>query len=153
MDETKRPLPPVYFYAGLAAMIGLHVLFPIVRFYRYVDPVVRYAGLAPILAGVALNLWADGLFKKAGTEVKPFRESSSLVTDGPFRMSRNPMYLGGLLIFIGTAVLLGSLMAVLVIPPMMALVHVHFIVPEERDMARQFGAEYDAYRRRVRRWL
>lgn len=149
MDST-RPLPPTYFMLGLVAMLALHLLLPVARL---VGSPWRYAGVPPVALGVFLNLWADGLFKRHGTEVKPFRDSSALVVEGPYRFSRNPMYLGGLLILGGAGLLLGSLTPWLVVLLLAWLATAHFIVPEERDLERQFGERYLESKRRVRRWI
>jgi protein-S-isoprenylcysteine O-methyltransferase Ste14 len=145
-----RPLPPVYFLAGLIAMLALHFALPLARI---IGPPWRYAGAVPVLAGVVLNLWANGLFKRHGTEVKPFRDSSTLVVEGPYRLSRNPMYLGGLVALAGAGILLGSVTPFLAVAVMAWLATAHFIVPEERDLERQFGERYLEYKRRVRRWM
>ncbi len=150
MKTPERPLPPFYFMTGLILMIAVHFLLPVSQF---VGSPWRYIGVGPVVIGMVLNLWADGLFKKYGTEVKPFRDSRGLVLNGPYRFSRNPMYLGGGFIFTGVGLLLGSALPLAVIPIMIWLVSVQFIVPEERDMERQFGDQYLEYRRRVRRWL
>ncbi len=148
--SSGRPLPPTYFMLGLVAMLAAHSLVPLARI---VGSPWRYAGVLPIALGVLLNLWADGLFKRHGTEVKPFRDSSALVLEGPFRFTRNPMYLGGLLILAGAGLLLGSLTPWLVVLALTWLATAHFIVPEERDLERQFGVRYLEYKRRVRRWI
>jgi protein-S-isoprenylcysteine O-methyltransferase Ste14 len=96
---------------------------------------------------------ADDLFRKLHTTVKPFEESAVLVTSGPYRLSRNPMYLGFVLILTGTAILLGSLTPFLVIPVYAALIDRVFIQAEERMLARKFGAEWQTYRGETRRWI
>jgi protein-S-isoprenylcysteine O-methyltransferase Ste14 len=98
-------LPPTYFLAAIALTIALHFLFPVATFIRLPW---RFAGLLPITAGIALNIAADRQFKRRNTTVKPFQESRALVTDGIFRWSRNPMYLGMVLIVSGIAIIEGS---------------------------------------------
>jgi protein-S-isoprenylcysteine O-methyltransferase Ste14 len=110
-------------------------------------------GLAPLAAGVALASFADLQFKRAGTAVKPFVPASALVTDGVFRVSRNPMYLGLALVLAGAAFLLGSVPALMVAPAYAAWVGSRFIAGEERRLAAQFGDAYSAYRARTRRWI
>jgi len=110
-------------------------------------------GLAPLAAGVALASFADVQFKRAGTAVKPFVPASALVTDGVFRVSRNPMYLGLALVLAGAALLLGSVPALVVAPAYAAWVGSRFIVREERQLAAQFGDAYSAYRAGTRRWF
>ncbi len=146
----KKPLPPTYFTCGLLAMALLHLLVPGPRLVHWPW---RWLGVIPILDGLLLNLWADRLFKRHKTEVKPFRESTSLVVEGPFRISRNPMYLGGALIFIGAALLFGTVTPWIVVPVMAYLALAHFILPEEEDMERQFGEAYREYKKKVRRWI
>jgi len=153
-SAPNRPLPPTYFYLAIAAVFALHFIprlfLPSLRLIPWPWSLL---GIPPLLAGTALNLWADGLFKRYGTEVKPFRESSALVTEGPFRISRHPMYLGGMLILLGLAVILGSLLPFFILPLAFWFITVQFIIPEERDMMRQFGDRYREYARRVRRWV
>lgn len=148
--SRERPLPPVYFMASLLAMLALHFLIPGPRLFGSFS---WLAGALPIAFGVVLNLWADRLFKRHGTEVKPFRDSSTLVLEGPFRFTRNPMYLGGLSMLAGIAIGLGTTTPFIVLPVSFWLTTAHFIRPEEEALARQFGERYGEYRRKVRRWL
>ena len=101
----KRVLPPTYFLASLALMAALAFAVPVAPLLAWPW---RAAGVVPIAAGVWLNLAADRAFKERGTTVKPFERSSALVTGGAFRLTRNPMYLGMVLILIGVALLLGA---------------------------------------------
>jgi len=146
----KRILPPTYFYAAVLLMVGLHVAAPL---HRLVPWPWSLAGVLPVLIGIALNLWAARLFKRAGTTEKPFEESAALVTDGPFRFTRNPMYVGMVLILIGEGVLLGSASPFAVVPVFAVLMQVLFIRHEEQAMAAAFGDAWRAYRTRVRPWI
>jgi protein-S-isoprenylcysteine O-methyltransferase Ste14 len=103
--------------------------------------------------GVAINLVADGAFHKANTTVKPFEESSALVTGGVFRITRNPMYLGFVLILTGIAVLLRSLTPYLVPIVFAVMIDRLYISVEERMLAERFGAAWQAYKRSTGRWL
>lgn len=150
VTPPKRPLPPTYFLVALLAMVGLHLLAPGPRL---IGSLWRLGGVALIAIGLGLNVWADGLFKKHRTEVKPFRASSTLVVEGPFRFSRNPMYVGMLAVLGGAAVLAGTLTPFFVLIVMGWLLTAHFVVREERHMEEQFGDPYRAYKARVRRWL
>ncbi len=78
---------------------------------------------------------------------------SSLVVDGPFKYSRNPMYLGMVLALTGLALLLGTVTPWLVIPPFVWLMTVLFVRQEEQTMEKQFGSDYLAYKKKVRRWV
>jgi protein-S-isoprenylcysteine O-methyltransferase Ste14 len=143
-------IPPLWFALAIALMVALHGLVPIARL---VAGPWRLAGVLPILAGLALAIWGERRFKRAGTAVRPFEPSSALVEDGPFRLTRNPMYLGLLLVLAGLWILLGTLGPLLVPPAFFWLLQARFVVHEEAHMERHFGARYLDYRRRVRRWL
>ena len=127
-----------------------HYLFPVMII---VPKPYTYLGIIPLVGGLALATWASTLFRKAGTSFQLHGESSLLVTSGPFRFSRNPMYLGMLVWLIGLAVLLGSLISFL-FPLLFFLIANFYMIPlEEKSMERLFGTQFTDYKRRVRRWL
>ena len=105
--------------------------------------------------GLLLNLWPKLAFGRAGTTVNPLRPASSrvLVTTGLHRLSRNPMYLGHELLLVACACWLRHPAALVGVPLYMVYVTRCQILSEERALAATFGAAYDAYRARVRRWL
>ena len=92
-------------------------------------------------------------FTRAGTPVVPFERSTTLVTGGSYRFTRNPMYLGMVLLLSGVAALLGTLSPWLVIPIFTAVIQTNFIRGEERFLEELFGDSYRAYKTRVRRWI
>jgi protein-S-isoprenylcysteine O-methyltransferase Ste14 len=92
-------------------------------------------------------------FQRSSTSILPFRPASRLVTSGAYRFTRNPMYLGFALLTVGLAFTFETLWPILLLPPTLHAVRKLVIDREERYLARRFGEEYDAYRRRVRRWL
>lgn len=106
-----------------------------------------------MVVGLSLVLWPARLFSLAKTTIKPFSESSSLVTTGPFRLSRNPIYVGMVIVLLGVAIRLGSLTPFAVIPFFVLFINRAFIVHEERMLLDTFGEEYEAYCRGVRRWI
>jgi protein-S-isoprenylcysteine O-methyltransferase Ste14 len=146
----KRVLPPTYFLIAGLAMLALHLLAPVALLVPWPWSLL---GLVPIVAGAALNLVADRRFKRAGTTIKPFETSSALVTDGPFRYSRNPMYLGMLAMLAGLWLLIGTLGPLVVLPIFFWVIRQRFVLPEEDAMAQQFGSAWEDYQRKVRRWL
>lgn len=149
-EGGRRVLPPIYFLGALLLMVGLHVTFPI----RQVIPYpYRYTGAVLVLGGILLVGWAARLFGRAGTTIKPFQEASALVIRGPYRLTRNPMYVGMVTVLSGIALLLGSLSPGIIIPPFVALLDRRFIRFEEAALERIFGAEYRDYKARVQRWL
>lgn len=146
-----RPMmPPTYAMLAIAAMVALHFVAPVARL---AEPPVTWLGAPFIGAGLILNLWADRLFKRYRTAVRPFDGSRELVREGPFQLSRNPMYLGMGLAALGVAMLLGTLAPFVVVPVLIWLLHVRFIAVEEAMLEDAFGDAYRAYRRQVRRWI
>ena len=144
------PLPPVLLLVAIGLMALLHALVPVAQLVTWPW---RIFGGVPVVAGLVLNVWGDRLFKQAGTAIKPFDPTTSLVLNGPFSFSRHPMYLGMVLVLAGVAVGLGSATPWLVIPVFVWLVDRHFIVAEERKLEADFGARYLEYKARVRRWI
>ncbi len=146
--SRPRVLPPVVALLLLAAAIGVHLARPGM-------PGVRLPALggALVLVGFGVMLWAARLFVGAGTTVIPHGEPSRLVVAGPYRFTRNPMYLGITTVFTGVAFLVGTLpffVAAVVFPIWMSL---RFIPMEERNLEAALGDDYRAFRARVRRWL
>jgi len=134
----------------MLAMAVLHFGFPIAQLIR--EP-YRYAGAVLIALAVALGFWAVALFRRARTGVVPFSDATTLVTSGPYRFTRNPMYLAMAGILVGTAVWLGSVTPWLVLPAFMGIIAERFIAPEEAMLGRIFGERYARYCAAVRRWL
>jgi len=143
-------LPPAYFFSAIAFALLAHFLFPLGILIPFGW---RFAGLLPVAAGIALNIAADRQFKRCGTTVKPLQRSSVLVIDGVFRLSRNPMYLGMVLIVSGVALFEGSVTPWIAVVALAVLLDRIFILREEKMLNETFGAAFEEYRRRVRRWL
>ena len=150
MKYPRQPVPPVYLLLTLIVMGALHWYVPITSL---VPSPYRYGGIALIVLGFAVTAPAAQAFRRLGTPLKPFEESTVVVTTGIFRFTRNPMYLGMVVGLLGVAILLGSLVSFLPVPVFVMIIHVQFIVHEERFMEELFGAEYLAYKRKVRRWI
>jgi len=143
--------PPVWTLFYLIAASVASFLYP---WKSIVDFQFVALGVVLIAAGVALAVWAVGLFRSEGTEINPTSpENKKLVVRGAFGFTRNPMYVGLVLASLGIAFCAGSLPLLAV--PLLAFatangVHIPF---EEAKMRRQFGASYDEYIRRVPRWV
>jgi protein-S-isoprenylcysteine O-methyltransferase Ste14 len=146
----KRVYPPVLLLTAILLMVGLHLVAPIASVFH---APLRYFGLIPMVFGLWLVLWVRAMFIRAETTIKPFEESSRLVDSGPFRFSRNPIYLGMVLFLVGHAIMLGSLAPFLVIPIFAILLDRRFVRVEEAMLAQRFGPQFDDYTRRVRRWV
>lgn len=146
----KRLLPPFLMLLCLVMMLVLHWLLPV---RALILPPANLAGLAFIAAGLGFAIAGRLTFARAGTEIYTFREPGRLVTGGVFRISRNPMYLGMLLLLLGAAILLGSLTPFLIAALFGIVADRWYIRYEEAAMTAKFGADYRAYQRRTRRWL
>jgi protein-S-isoprenylcysteine O-methyltransferase Ste14 len=106
-----------------------------------------------VALGTGLSVWGLATFRRAGTSIRPSSPASTLVTHGPFRLSRNPMYLGLTLVYLGVTLLMNSVWTALFLPLVIGTLYLTVIRHEERYLAATFGDEYDDYRGRVRRWL
>jgi len=142
--------PPVWLLLGLIAIFTLNETYP---GFRFTSLAGQLGGGLLILVGLLLLVSANGLFVRAGTDVIPFRNVSALVTNGIYRYTRNPMYLGMAAVLLGCAVTVGATLA-LPVPLVFAIIlEYRFIRPEEQMLRRLFPEEYPAYCARVRRWL
>jgi protein-S-isoprenylcysteine O-methyltransferase Ste14 len=145
-----RILPPHLVLTLLVAMVALHITLPgpVVLAFPY-----NLAGLVVAALGLAVTLSGARLFARVGTNIRTFNEPGVLVTDGLFRWSRNPMYLGFVLLLLGTAMVLGTATPFLA-PLLFAVVADRwYIAFEERALQHKFGADYAAYSSRTRRWI
>lgn len=145
-----KVLPPVLFAVPFALSWLVHRRWP--------EPIGlgapgRVAGALVVLAGLGVMLWAYREFRRRGTTVIPWRAVSALATTGPYRISRNPIYLGDALIYLGASLILDSWWPLPWVPPIMALTYRVAIRHEEAYLSRHFGRAYAEYRLRVRRWL
>jgi protein-S-isoprenylcysteine O-methyltransferase Ste14 len=116
-------------------------------------PTRRMVALPLIIGGLLLDGAAAGYFRRIGTAVEPWKPSTVLATDGLYRFSRNPIYLGFAITYAGLAVAMDSVLVLLLLIPCLWVVDRFVIRREERYLSARFGADYDAYRTRVRRWL
>jgi protein-S-isoprenylcysteine O-methyltransferase Ste14 len=133
-----------------ATMLALHFLLPVAMLIPFPW---RLCGLALLAAGVLLNILADQSLKRHHTTVKPFERSTTLITDGVFSISRNPMYIGMALFLAGIAVFLGSLSPWFMVAVFIALIDQVFILREELKLRETFGSVYEEYEKSVRRWF
>jgi protein-S-isoprenylcysteine O-methyltransferase Ste14 len=147
---SSKVLPPVYLLAALVLVVLLRYLVPPVLL---IPAPWNLGGIALMVVGLLLVVVPAQTFQRRGTAIKPFEDSSALVQDGLFNWSRNPMYLGMVLLVLGVAIVLRGAIAVLV-PIVLAIVlDARFIRHEERALEERFGEEYRRYRVRVRKWL
>lgn len=150
MQARPRILPPVYLLLTVALMIACHRFLPIMEIPGRMPGLL---GMGLVLLGLVMILWPATQFGRLGTGVVPFSNATSLVTTGFYRFTRNPMYLGMLLMLLGGALKSGALGAFLPVPLFPWVIHRRYILREEVFLEDIFGEEYRAYRQRVRRWL
>lgn len=143
-------LPPLLFAGAFAIGLILHWLHPI--------SILR--GAITLCLGIALcvvsgwfALWAEHTMKKAGTNINPLRPATALVTSGPFRFCRNPLYLSLVLLYLGLALAMNRLWPLVLLVPALVVLHYGVILREERYLEAKFGDAYRDYRASVRRWL
>lgn len=149
-EKPRKFLPPFWMVLCLALSWLIDRYIPL---WTLGSPVQGLVGRGIALLGLAVILWPVGQFLLARTGLVPFSKATTLVTSGLYRVTRNPMYLGMVLLLIGGALIFGSLGAFLPIPLFVAIIQHRFILGEEAFLQATFGDEYRAYLERVRRWI
>lgn len=151
-DDTARVIapPPLIFLCALGIGFGLDTVMGTGSLpSRLALPV----GSASIMAGAGLMGSFVRAFGRARTSVDPYAPSQALVTDGPYRLTRNPGYVGMALTYAGIAIASNAPWALVALPAAIAVIDRGVIAREERYLTRRFGTPYEDYKRRVRRWI
>jgi protein-S-isoprenylcysteine O-methyltransferase Ste14 len=152
-DSPGILIPPPFFYI---ALFGLSFLLqksePINRSFFW-SGIARLTAIVLIIPGMLLFVPAVFQFVRAGTAIVPVKPASCLQTKGLYALSRNPMYTGLLMIYAGLAIFIGNWWTVLLMPVLTLIIRKYFIKREEAYLLRAFGAEYEEYKRKVRRWI
>jgi protein-S-isoprenylcysteine O-methyltransferase Ste14 len=158
-EQTRRDLdtsnaafrPPFAWLIALAAGITGNWLYPL----PFVPASVRgaWVGVAIFALAFALGVWAIVTIRKAGTQVETYKPTTAIVANGPYRFTRNPIYLGMMLGLFGLAVALDSLWLLATLVPFYLVIRYGVVAREEAYLARKFGDVYLGYKSRVRRWL
>jgi protein-S-isoprenylcysteine O-methyltransferase Ste14 len=142
--------PPLIYLAGLAIGVVLHLVRPVQLLPRVLSLIL---GGGLIATGGLLVRSAFATMNRAQTNIDPFEPTTAIVSDGPFRYTRNPIYLSLALIYTGVAALINSLTVLVPLPFVLVLVQRGVIEREEAYLERKFGVEYTQYKARVRRWI
>jgi protein-S-isoprenylcysteine O-methyltransferase Ste14 len=148
--SVPRIPPPVFFLGAVITMILLNLFAPIGR---WLDYPWRYFGIIVIILGFSLSLGSGIFFRKLGTNPRPGSKANLIVTKGPFKYTRNPMYLGLITMLIGISILLGTFSPFIVIPILFLILHNQFVLREEKWMEEWFGESFLEYKRKTPRWL
>jgi len=143
-------LPPLLYVVALGAGLLLNWAAP----RPLLSSSLRcWMGGALVVLGLGITGWGRTLMARAGTNVNPFQPTTALVTTGPFRFSRNPLYVGLTLAYLGGALLTNSVWVLALLVPVLLVMHYGVVRREERYLEAKFGDAYRAYRGRVRRYL
>jgi len=150
-DSPGVRVPPPALYA-LAVLVGYVVN------RRWPLPiggsvVVLVVAWALTLVWAALTVSSIGNFRRSRTSIVPIRPATALVISGPYRFTRNPMYVGLAALTVALGLFMNTWWPIVLLLPVVLVVRAFVIAPEERYLQRRFGQEYIAYSRRVRRWL
>ncbi|HQT27181.1 MAG TPA: isoprenylcysteine carboxylmethyltransferase family protein [Burkholderiales bacterium] len=141
--------PPLLYLSALAAGFAISMFEPILSF-----PLpVRVSGLLIFVMSGIFARWSFVAMKKIGTSANPRKRSEALTTDGPFRFSRNPIYLAMTGLYVGIALLGNAFWPLIFLSPLLAVMHRGVILREERYLEREFGESYLAYKSKTSRWL
>ncbi|MBI2752093.1 MAG: isoprenylcysteine carboxylmethyltransferase family protein [Betaproteobacteria bacterium] len=143
-------LPPLLYGIAFAVVLLLHWLWPLPVFPH---AATFWVGVMAISASAALIAWGAISLRKAGTNINPSLPTTALVASGPFRFSRNPLYVALSLMFVGLSLAVNSLWGVLALFPSLLVMHYGVILREERYLEAKFGESYRQYCSVVRRYL
>jgi protein-S-isoprenylcysteine O-methyltransferase Ste14 len=148
--ESKVPPPAVVLVIG----VFMWLVSRAAQSLHFDVPAHNWLAVVLVLAGFVTGTSGVVTFRQAKTTVNPLKpHASSLVTSGFYAISRNPMYLGGLIMLLGWAILLSNALAFLFLPLYVLYINRFQIAPEERVLTSLFGETYVAYQARARRWL
>jgi protein-S-isoprenylcysteine O-methyltransferase Ste14 len=143
-------LPPLVYGAAFIMGLLLHLLFPLPILST---TLARGIGVVCVLVSLPLALATLRVLSRAHTPVDPMKPTTALVTDGPFRYSRNPIYVALTLLYLGVAFLVNAWWILLLVVPVLLVIRYGVIAREEAYLTRKFGEAYRQYTAQVRRWL
>ena len=143
-------LPPLVYGAAFVIGLLLHLVFPV----RVLpNTLARWIGVVCVLVSLPLAIATLRALSRAHTPVDPMQPTTALVTEGPFRYSRNPIYVALTLLYLGVACLVNALWILLLVVPVLIVIQRGVIAREEAYLTRKFGEAYRQYTTQVRRWL
>lgn len=156
MSNPGVKFPPPFLY-----LLGLAIAWLLEKYVARIDLVggtrstqaLEFAGVALLFAGLAFVLWGMYTFARVRTGIIPIRPATQIVDHGPYRFSRNPMYSGMAIAYLGGAFIMNSGWALLLLPFVMIGIYNLVIKREERYLGSAFPSEYSEYRQKVRRWF
>ncbi len=153
-DPTDRPCvipwPPLIFLgcAGVGSLLHFIVPLPVMGY-----PVCLCLGVFLAAVCLSVGIWAERVMKAAGTNVRPDRPTLAIVKSGPYRFTRNPMYLALCVLQVALGLVLNDWIPIMFVVPLALLLHFGIIPREEKYLERKFGEPYLQFKRQVRRWI
>lgn len=150
---ARIPWPPILIALALAGGAALDRLSGGALAGLAAFPGARFFGGVIVAMALANDVWCALSFRRVRTTIMPHRPASQLATEGPFRWSRNPIYISHVALVLGVALLTGSPFTLLLAPLVAIGLQKLSVEPEERHLLSKFGDEYRAYMARTRRWL
>ena len=145
------PPPLIYVVVFLASLL-IQNLLPLDRTFFY-SPIAANLGIVFIICAIVFMITSLIQFIQSKNSIIPNRSANSLQTKGIFSISRNPMYLGLMLLYLGIAIVKGNWWTIILIPVLVFIIQDFIIKKEEAYLRRAFGQDYDEYKKRVRRWI
>ena len=145
--------PPLMFLGALALGCLLTLVIPIGPGLGSANGLALTVGLIFVVIGFTLAAFSVRAFHRAGTSVVPGQASAALVTYGPYKITRNPIYIGFVLVYFGLAIVLTSVWVLLLLIPTLIVLQRGVVEPEEAYLERAFGDAYRKYKAQVPRWL
>ena len=145
--------PPLLFLGALALGSVLTLILPMGPGLAQPNAQGLIVGIVFVALGFAVSILATLAFHRAGTKVVPGLPATALVIAGPYRFTRNPIYIGLVLVYFGLALILTSVWVLLLLIPALMILQRGVVEPEEAYLARKFGDAYARYKARVPRWL
>jgi len=158
MQNTKTPSadnpgvvarPPVLYGVAFLVVLLFRWLWPM----PILTAAALWTGLAVVAIGTGIAVWGRRTMRAAGTNINPSLPALAIVQSGPFRYSRNPLYLALTLIFLGLTLAFNTWWGIVVLVPLVIVMHVGVVLREERYLDQKFGETYRQYRSKVRRYL
>jgi len=142
-------LPPVLYGVAFLVVLVVRSLWPMPIF----PAAYLWPGLTVAVIGIGIAIWGRRTMRAAGTNINPSLPALAIVQSGPFRYSRNPLYLALTLLFLGLTLAVNTWWGIVVLVPLASVMHVGVVLREERYLDQKFGEAYRQYRSRVRRYL
>jgi protein-S-isoprenylcysteine O-methyltransferase Ste14 len=146
----QKIIPPFLLIISALVMTLLHFTIP----YKIVIPLpFNFFGIVLIISGLTIAKKVSSSFSEIDTEIHTFKKPKQMVTIGLFKYSRNPIYLGFVTVLIGLNLILASLTPLIVVLLFIFITNYWYIPFEEKNMQKQFGQDYEDYKKKVRRWI